>query len=56
MKDEGPPMTLDVRRVQVWCADIPDRPGAAAAKIEAVYEVDQSPIGKTSRSIPATSW
>jgi hypothetical protein len=29
-------MTLDVRRVQVWCADIPDRPGAAAAKIEAV--------------------
>jgi hypothetical protein len=29
-------MTLDIRRVQVWCAEIPDRPGAAAAKIQAV--------------------
>lgn len=27
-------MTLDVRRVQVWCGEIPDRPGAAAAKLE----------------------
>src|SRR4051794_8033946 len=29
-------MTLDVRRVQVWCGEIPDRPGAAAAKLEAL--------------------
>ena len=29
-------MTLDLRRVQVWCAEIPDRPGAAAVKIEAI--------------------
>jgi hypothetical protein len=30
------PMTLDLRRVQVWSGDISDRPGAAAAKIQAV--------------------
>jgi hypothetical protein len=27
-------MTLAIRRVQVWSGDIPDRPGAAAAKLE----------------------
>jgi hypothetical protein len=27
-------MTLAIRRIQVWSGDIPDRPGAAAAKLE----------------------
>ena len=27
-------MTLAIRRIQVWCGEIPDRPGAAAAKLE----------------------
>jgi hypothetical protein len=27
-------MTLSIRRVQVWSGEIPDRPGAAAAKLE----------------------
>ena len=27
-------MTLAIRRVQVWSGEIPDRPGAAAAKLE----------------------
>jgi hypothetical protein len=27
-------MSLAIRRIQVWCGDIPDRPGAAAAKLE----------------------
>ncbi|MCI0461503.1 MAG: hypothetical protein L0Z62_31515 [Gemmataceae bacterium] len=27
-------MSLDIHRVQVWSAEIPDRPGAAAAKLE----------------------
>jgi hypothetical protein len=27
-------MTLQIRRVQVWSGEIPDRPGAAAAKLE----------------------
>jgi hypothetical protein len=27
-------MILDIRRVQVWSGPIPDRPGAAAAKLE----------------------
>ena len=29
-------MTLAIRRIQVWCGEIPDRPGAAAAKLEQV--------------------
>lgn len=31
-------MTLEVRRVQVWCGEIPDRPGAAAGKLEALKQ------------------
>jgi hypothetical protein len=27
-------MTLAIRRIQVWSGEIPDRPGAAAAKLE----------------------
>jgi hypothetical protein len=27
-------MTLAIRKIQVWSCDIPDRPGAAAAKLE----------------------
>lgn len=27
-------MALEIQRVQVWSAEIPDRPGAAAAKLE----------------------
>jgi len=27
-------MTLQIRKVQVWSGEIPDRPGAAAAKLE----------------------
>jgi hypothetical protein len=27
-------MTLSIRRIQVWSGEIPDRPGAAAAKLE----------------------
>jgi hypothetical protein len=27
-------MTLQIRKVQVWTGEIPDRPGAAAAKLE----------------------
>ncbi len=27
-------MSLEIHRVQVWSAEIPDRPGAAAAKLE----------------------
>jgi hypothetical protein len=27
-------MALEIRRVQVWSAEIPDRPGAAAAELE----------------------
>jgi hypothetical protein len=27
-------MALEIHRIQVWCAEIPDRPGAAAAKLE----------------------
>jgi hypothetical protein len=27
-------MDLDIRKVQVWSGEIPDRPGAAAAKLE----------------------
>jgi hypothetical protein len=27
-------MGLEIHRVQVWCGEIPDRPGAAAAKLE----------------------
>jgi hypothetical protein len=27
-------MTLEIHRIQVWSAEIPDRPGAAAAKLE----------------------
>ncbi len=29
-------MGLEIQRVQVWSAEIPDRPGAAAAKLEAL--------------------
>jgi hypothetical protein len=29
-------MSLSIRRIQVWCGEIPDRPGAAAAKLELV--------------------
>jgi hypothetical protein len=31
-------MTLEVHRVQVWCGEIPDRPGAAAAKLETLQQ------------------
>jgi hypothetical protein len=27
-------MSLEIRRIQVWSAEIPDRPGAAAARLE----------------------
>ena len=27
-------MALQIRKVQVWCGEIPDRPGAAAASLE----------------------
>jgi hypothetical protein len=27
-------MAFQVRKIQVWCSEIPDRPGAAAAKLE----------------------
>jgi hypothetical protein len=32
--EEGIIMALQIRKVQVWSGEIPDRPGAAAAKLE----------------------
>jgi|SRR6516225_2623802 hypothetical protein len=32
-------MTLAIRRIQVWSGEIPDRPGAAAAKLEHLARV-----------------
>jgi hypothetical protein len=31
-------VSLSIRRIQVWCGEIPDRPGAAASKLELVAQ------------------
>ncbi|HEY5992724.1 MAG TPA: excinuclease ABC subunit UvrA [Candidatus Udaeobacter sp.] len=53
-RSSGGQMELFEEKVRNGEGAIASTRGACAPQIEAVYEVDQSPIGKTSRSTPGT--